>query len=200
MNNQTGKALFFLVADNNLMLFPVYSQNVVGAGRSDVQPFPLSYRKGMNAVVTAQDSAASIHNVAGDRRERPLMFLNEGLIVVIGNEADLLTFLLPDDFQTHAQCDCPDLFLGRVTERKKDSTQFFLPEEKEKIGLILGIIHTPEKSVLPCIHFLNNPCIVTCCHIVAPQAVSILQQGSELDFPVTDDAGIGGSCLQIFPN
>jgi len=64
MNNQTGKALFFLMTDNNPVLFPVYSQNVIGTGRNDVQSFSLTYRKGMNAVVTSQDPAALIRKCA----------------------------------------------------------------------------------------------------------------------------------------
>ena len=86
-------------ADDDPVMGHVEGRHIIRtAGTAEVQPPPLTDGIGGNALVAADDAAALVDEVAG--LEDALAFvLQEALIVVVRDEADILAFRLVEDRQ-----------------------------------------------------------------------------------------------------
>ena len=127
-------------AEDHLIPFRVdglYIQRFVGG---NPQSLPLADGIVGDAFVTAQHPAGFIHKVAGDVL-LPRVPPDEGRIVPVGDEADVLTVRLPGVEKALPVCQRPHFRLMQNAQRELGVGQLLLGQHIEDIALILAEIH-----------------------------------------------------------
>ena len=123
---------------------------VRGLGGGDAETLALAYGEVVDAGVSAEDFAGGSDELAGQVRHGLILLrevgAQEGLVVAIGDEADLLRVGLGGDFEAGLGSEDADVWLTHFTEGEQGVGELVLRQAKEEVGLILGAISGPGEN------------------------------------------------------
>ena len=142
-----------------------------------------------DAFVTAQHPAGFIHKVAGDVL-LPRVPPDEGRIVPVGDEADVLTVRLPGVEKALPVCQRPHFRLMQNAQRELGVGQLLLGQHIEDIALILAEIHRFFQEI-PAVLPLDPGIVAGGDGVAAHQRRPVIEP-PELQIAVAVNAGVGG--------
>ena len=184
---------FFLIAEDDGILLGVDPHDIDRRADADAEVLALADRVVHDALVPPQHAAVRRKEVA--RLHRAAVPLDEGRIVAVGDEADILAVGLRRVDKAVLLCDAAHLVLAQPAEGKARMRELFLRQRVEDIALVLALVETfaQEPLAVP----LFDSCIVTGGDRVAPQLARPVIEAVELERAVAVDAGIRGDPLPL---
>ena len=169
----------------------VLGADIYRSAQGDAQTLALAQGVADSALVGAHSVSGQVQ-ITARGIVLPGVALQEGGVISVGDEADVLTVPLPGVAETHFLGDGPDLLLGQFPQGKADVGELMLAEAGEEIALVLGAVHSLAKKIVAGIRVPADPGVMSCNHPVEAQVQGLFQQSAEFQLPVADDAGIGG--------
>ena len=166
-------------------------------GRSDTEALALADREFVHAPVFAKRCTRLVHDGALRERRSRSILLNEGGVVVIRNEADLLALRFIGRRHVQALGDLPDLGLVKMSDREDRGGKLLLGEAKEEVGLILVGVFAAQKPETAGRGILILKGVVARGDVIDAEGASSRKKGVELHVGVAVGAGQGSPTLGI---
>ena len=125
------------------------------------------------------------------------VLLDEGRIVTVRNEADILAVRFVSIDEALLLRDLTDFFLGVGTEREECVGKLILSHGVEHIALILGRVESFPEDKTSCLRILLSACIVTACDIFTAKFSCLIEKGGEFQETVTVDTRVRCASVKI---
>src|SRR5436190_12569791 len=172
--------------DDDRVRLRLRAQRVERLRRGDAEALPLAGREAPVPAVASELTAVLVHERARARVE-PLA-LEEGTVVVAGQEARLLALAAPRDREAGALGLRPRLALGLIAERERDAPELAWVEPGQHVRLILLWIRRPREQGAPAV--LDDTGVVAGDEHVGAGAAREREQAPEAERAVAAHAGV----------
>lgn len=177
-------------ADYHFMVFHVQGFDEEGLAVGDAEAFSLADGVEGHALMAAQRLSVFVNDLTR-LQTGWVMGLDEGVIIVVGDKADLLAFRLLGYGQGKFGRQLSHLGLGVVPQGKVDMVKDFLGKLVEHIGLVFLPVNGPDQSAAaPFVR--NNAGVVAGGDMVAAKVGGNLSQCAEFYVAIAKNAGVGG--------
>lgn len=191
----------FVGAYGDLVRVRMDVEDVERIGAGEAEALALADGEGLDSGVVADDFAGGVDEVAGGVGERLFdvveVGLEEGVVVAVGDEADLLGVGLGGDVE--AGVGGHDAYGGLLhfAEGKEGAGELVLREAEEEVGLVLGGVGGAREDPA-----LAGLVVVVACVVAGGDAVGAdlaggEEEGVELEVVVAEGAGDGGAAGEV---
>ena len=177
------------LAHYNPVVFRIQGFDEKGFAVGDAETFSLSDGVERNSLMMSQYLAAFVEDFPR-LQAGGVMGFDEGVIIIVGDKADFLTFPFLGHRQAKFGRQLPHLGLRVVTQGEMDMVNGFLSELVEHIGLVFLLVNGSGQTVLAA--FVGqNAGVVAGGHALAAKTGGNISQFTELYVTVTKNTGVG---------